>query len=148
MAISTFNFFAVAGLAAIVGVTLIVVHLSLRRMRREVSELREELALWQKVAARRPLADAGLARPDGPELHPAEGGDRVVELPVLDEKKMRKRLQRGAHGNSGEAPERYRHVATLADRGLEPEEIAQMLQVSTAEAQQLVKLSEVARKKN
>jgi len=46
------------------------------------------------------------------------------------------------------APERYRHVATLAEKGLASEEIAQVLQVSPDEAQQLVRLAEVARGKS
>lgn len=139
------NFIAVAVLAAIVGVMLVVVHVSLKKMRRDLAHLREEVTLWQKAALGRrseePLHDPA-------EVPGAEGFaqmSRVVDLPPADEAQMRERLQQGS-ATVGEVPERYRHVATLMDKGLAAEEIAQVLQVSEAEAQQLVKLAAVGRK--
>lgn len=139
------NFIAVAVLAAIVGVMLVVVHVSLKKMRRDLAHLREELTLWQKAALGRSSEDTSR---DSGEVPSAEGYaqiSRVVDLPPADEAQMRERLQQGSVA-SGEAPERYRHVATLMDKGLAAEEIAQVLQISETEAQQLVKLAEVGRK--
>lgn len=139
------NFIAVAVLAAIVGVMLVVVHVSLKKMRCDLAHLREELTLWQKAALGRSSED--ISRDSG-EVPGAEGYaqiSRVVDLPPADEAQMRERLQQGSVA-SGEAPERYRHVATLMDKGLAAEEIAQVLQISETEAQQLVKLAEVGRK--
>lgn len=149
MVLSTFNFFAVAALAAIVGVTLIVVYLNLRKVRGELDALREEFSLWRRAAATAspepPYAAAALQA----EPPPAESSQQVAPaVCAQDEEAMRERLHGGGGGGDGQAPERYRHVATLADKGLGAEEIAEVLQVSSDEARQLVKLSEVARKKS
>lgn len=138
------NFFAVAVLAAVIGVTLIVVHLSQRKLRAELTQLREELALWQKAGLHAPRALAA-AEPDAPPSQ-AQGAPMAPAPQPLSEEQIRERLQQAA--GAGEAPERYRHVVTLADKGLAPEEIARVLQVSSAEAQQLVRLAEVGRKKS
>ncbi|MDO3378056.1 hypothetical protein [Geoalkalibacter halelectricus] len=138
------NFFAVAVLATVVGVTLIVVHLSQRKLRAELFALREELALWQKVVAA-PRAEAAPLAVDAEPANQAQQAPTAAPTPV-DEEQIRARLQQAGCG--GEAPERYRHVATLADKGLAPEEIARVLQVSAMEAEQLVRLAEVGRKKS
>ncbi|AJF07580.1 hypothetical protein [Geoalkalibacter subterraneus] len=149
MAISTFNFFAVAALAAIVGVTLIVVYLNLRKVRGELDALREEFSLWRRMAAAAPvLKDQGeeTSRQQAPS--PEQVADAEASVSAEEAEAMRERLHGGNSLGDGKAPERYRHVATLADKGLGADEIAEVLQVSPAEAQQLVKLAEVARKKS
>ena len=45
---------------------------------------------------------------------------------------------------SGDAPNRYRHVASLAQQGMDAEQIAEILHISTAEASQLMSLSRLA----
>ncbi|WP_305043719.1 hypothetical protein [Geoalkalibacter sp.] len=146
MDLQTVNFIGVALLALIVGLTLIVVHLSQGKLRRELAQLREELALWQKVALRgaNPAAEESAAAE--PPATPALG--TVVEAQPCDEGVLRERLRQAGTVGGGSAPERYRHVATLAEKGLASEEIAQVLQVSPDEAQQLVRLAEVARGKS
>jgi len=149
MAISTFNFFAVAALAAIVGVTLIVVYLNLRKVRGELDALREEFALWRRVATSAPASEGPAGEsPFQQEPAPEPVIDPTPSVSAEEAEAMRERLHGGNSLGGGQAPERYRHVATLADKGMGAEEIAQVLQVSPAEAQQLVKLAEVARKKS
>jgi hypothetical protein len=149
MALSTFNFFAVAVLAAIVGVTLIVVYLNLRKMRGELDALREEFALWRRTAAAAPVSKVPEGEPPRrQEPAPEQGAEATPSVSAEEAEAMRERLHGGNSLGGGQAPERYRHVATLADKGLGPDEIAEVLQVSPAEAQQLVKLAEVARKKS
>jgi len=149
MALSTFNFFAVAVLAAIVGVTLIVVYLNLRKMRGELDALREEFALWRRAAAAAPVSKEPEEDPSRQEgSAPKDAAAAAPSVSAEEAEAMRERLHGGNSHGDGQAPERYRHVATLADKGLGPDEIAEVLQVSSAEAQQLVKLAEVARKKS
>lgn len=45
---------------------------------------------------------------------------------------------------SGDAPNRYRHVASLAHQGMDAEQIAEVLHISVAEASQLMSLSRLA----
>jgi len=45
---------------------------------------------------------------------------------------------------SGDAPNRYRHVASLAQQGMDAEQIAEILHISVAEASQLMSLSRLA----
>lgn len=45
---------------------------------------------------------------------------------------------------SGDAPNRYRHVAALAQQGMDAEQISEILHVSVAEASQLMSLSRLA----
>lgn len=45
---------------------------------------------------------------------------------------------------SGDAPNRYRHVASLAQQGMEAEQIAEILHISVSEASQLMSLSRLA----
>jgi DNA-binding NarL/FixJ family response regulator len=45
---------------------------------------------------------------------------------------------------SGDAPNRYRHVASLAKQGMDAEQIAEILHISVAEASQLMSLSRLA----
>ncbi|MGE4343065.1 MAG: hypothetical protein AB7F20_02105 [Geoalkalibacter sp.] len=149
MALSTFNFFAVAALAAIVGVTLIVVYLNLRKVRGDLESLREEFALWRRTAVSSPVSEQSAE--DAPcQQEPASEPATETAASVFAEEAeaMRERLHGGNSPGEGKTPERYRHVATLVDKGLGAEEIAGVLQVSPAEAQQLVKLAEVARKKS
>ena len=149
MAISTFNFFAVAALAAIVGVTLIVVYLNLRKVRGELDSLREEFALWRRTAAAAPVSKESVEEPSRQQdSAPEPVADAAPSVSPEEAEAMRERLHGGNSLGEGQAPERYRHVATLADKGMGPEEVAEVLQVSPAEAQQLVKLAEVARKKS
>ncbi|WP_305047169.1 hypothetical protein [Geoalkalibacter sp.] len=147
MDLQTVNFIGVALLALIVGLTLIVVHLSQTKLRRELAQLREELALWQKVALRgaTPIAEdgAGAVEPPG-----TQALGTVVEAPPCDEGMLRERLRQAGTLGGGSAPERYRQAATLADKGLAGEDIAEVLQVSPDEARQLVRLAEVGRRKN
>lgn len=149
MAISTFNFFAVAALAAIVGVTLIVVYLNLRKVRGELDVLREEFALWRRTAAAAPVSKEPVDETSRQQAaSPQPVADATASVSTEEAEAMRERLHGGNSLGGGQAPERYRHVATLADKGLGAEEIADVLQVSPSEAQQLVKLAEVARKKS
>ena len=50
-------------------------------------------------------------------------------------------------GMSGEAPEKYRYFSTLQQKGMQVEEIAEILGISITEARQLASLRMVAGKK-
>jgi len=104
MDLQTVNFIGVALLALIVGLTLIVVHLSQGKLRRELAQLREELALWQKVALRgaNPAAEESAAAE--PPATPALG--TVVEAQPCDEGVLRERLRQAGTVGGGSAPER------------------------------------------
>ncbi len=135
MTLSQINFLCVAVLAGVLGATLIVVHLTLSRLRTEVAGLKAELA------ALRPASGAAQSAPGEPPLPAAE----AAPGPPADEDELREALRGGR--SDGRPPERYRQLAQLADKGLPPEEIAEVLQVSPNEARQLVALSRVAGRK-
>ena len=63
----------------------------------------------------------------------------------LNEAELTTRLQQprlsAQHGRHSSAPERYLYVRSLAQSGMEAEEIATILSISTQEAEQLVNLS-------
>ena len=132
MTLEHVNFVSVALLAGVLGATLIVVHLTLTRLKAEVAALRAELAT---------LRDAP-ALPPTPEAEPQAAAAEATQSTPADEDELRQRLRQGR--SDGRPPERYRQLAQLADKGLPPEEIAEVLQVSPDEARQLVKLSQVA----
>lgn len=61
----------------------------------------------------------------------------------LDEAELKSRLQ--APVAAGNAPDKYRHVASLAEQGMSIQQIAEVLHISLPEATQLVSLSRIAR---
>lgn len=61
----------------------------------------------------------------------------------LDEAELKSRLQ--APVSAGNAPNKYRHVASLAEQGMSVQQIAEVLHISLPEATQLVSLSRIAR---
>ncbi len=62
---------------------------------------------------------------------------------VLDQSSLATRLQLGAEGG-GEVPKKYEHVLALASHGMGAGEISRILEISVAEAEQLVRLSRTA----
>ncbi|MCD6526706.1 MAG: hypothetical protein J7K75_06935 [Desulfuromonas sp.] len=61
----------------------------------------------------------------------------------LDHAELKSRLQTPV--TSGNAPDKYRHVASLAQQGMSDQQIAEVLNISVPEATQLVSLSRIAR---
>lgn len=109
-------FLAALGVAAILG--------------REVHHLKQEVLIL-----RRGLSQAMRRRKPAEE----KGEDFAS---VLVEAEFKKKLARQT-GNR-QAPEKYRYVATLAGYGMESVEIAAILNLAPAEAEQLLALSRVA----
>ncbi len=64
----------------------------------------------------------------------------------LNHAELKNRLQ--APASLGNAPDKYRHVASLADQGMAVEQIAEVLNISLPEANQLVSLSRLAPRHN
>lgn len=64
----------------------------------------------------------------------------------LNHAELKNRLQ--APASLGNAPDKYRHVASLADQGMPVEQIAEVLNISLPEANQLVSLSRLAPRHN
>lgn len=77
--------------------------------------------------------------------------DRVKEFQnSLGEAELTTRLQQSRmnaeDGNSsGTTPEKYRYIRSLHEKGMDAEEIASILGISSQEADQLVALAEIAR---
>ena len=61
---------------------------------------------------------------------------------TLDHADLKNRLQ--APVTSGNAPNKYRHVSALAEQGMTEQQIAEVLNISVAEASQLISLSRIA----
>lgn len=74
-----------------------------------------------------------------------QGKIRNFQTSLADEQ-VTVRLRQGCLTNysgvpeSARAPEKYRHVSTLADHGLTAHEIAEVINISAVEAEQLIKL--------
>lgn len=64
----------------------------------------------------------------------------------LNHAELKNRLQ--APASLGNAPDKYRHIASLADQGMSVEQIAEVLNISLPEANQLVSLSRLAPRQN
>ncbi|OQY25721.1 MAG: hypothetical protein B6I37_00280 [Desulfobacteraceae bacterium 4572_35.2] len=64
----------------------------------------------------------------------------------LNHAELKNRLQ--APASLGNAPGKYRHVASLADQGMAVEQIAEVLNISLPEANQLVSLARLAPRHN
>ena len=61
----------------------------------------------------------------------------------LDHAELKNRLQTPPV-TSGNPPNKYRHVAALAEQGMDEKQIAEVLHISVAEASQLISLSRIA----
>ncbi|EAT15826.1 hypothetical protein [Desulfuromonas acetoxidans] len=61
----------------------------------------------------------------------------------LDHAELKNRLQTPP-ATSGNPPNKYRHVAALAEQGMDEKQIADVLHISIAEASQLISLSRIA----
>ena len=62
----------------------------------------------------------------------------------LNQAELKNRLQSPAP--SGNTPDKYRHIASLAAQGMSVEQIAEVLNISLPEANQLVTLSRLAQR--
>lgn len=127
-------------------------HLARERenMNQELDSLRHQLSdLHKKIRppeeAPEPASPRPFIIPDPPSKAPQESPAPLFEasIPADLDDELSSRLQ-GATGG-GEAPQRYRHVASLVERGLAADEISRILHISLSEAEQLIALSRVAR---
>ncbi len=111
---------------------LIVLLGKLRRQERRVNALREELG---EALARVTMLERAK-------------GEKPVETPdTVDAEMLRAQLKaRPLSPPGGSAPEKYRYLASMACHGMKAEEIAEVLKISPREAEQLVKLAQVARR--
>jgi hypothetical protein len=103
-------------------------HFRVKRLREELDALRE-----QGGAFREP------PRTDGAAHERPGGGGRFLRDPVLLKARLEKR-------GSAEArvPEKYRYVARLARSGMGPSELADILEVSENEAEQMLAMARSA----
>jgi DNA-directed RNA polymerase specialized sigma24 family protein len=126
MVLPDIAFIALAFLCCVTGVVCILLERRSRRQQRQFVELNQEL-------------DAVLQRLSSLE---AKKDDKDFTA-ALDQAQIKARMEREA--GSWKAPEKYRYVASLANHGMSPDEIADVLKISIREAEQLVKLSRVAK---
>lgn len=73
--------------------------------------------------------------------------DSTTASPVeyaINPEELKNRLQSPA--GTGNAPDKYRHVAALAQQGMSVTQIAEVLNLSVPEAQQLVVLARIAQR--
>ncbi|HKK00706.1 MAG TPA: hypothetical protein VJ955_00945 [Desulfuromonadales bacterium] len=123
--------FAVTALSVLCAVGFLVLAARAARLRRHVHDLQEALSVVTERLAG--LEEHPVAAPPEPKVFKAS----------LDEARIKARLE---VTGGGQAPEKYRYVASMAARGMSPAEIAEVLKISPREADQLVRLAQVARK--
>lgn len=78
------------------------------------------------------------------EEEPSEVSFRFSE--GLEQASLKQRLKGG--DVPGKIPEKYRLVTSMAERGIDAEDISEILEISLAETQQLINLANVTSKKN
>ncbi len=151
-------FLSLALLSVLAGMIVLFLLFRQRRLARERENLNQELDslrcqlsdLHKKIhspeEAPEPAPPRPFVMPDPPLKTPQVCPAPLFELPICAdlEGELSSRLQ-GAAGGGGEAPERYKHVASLVERGLGADEISRILHISQPEAEQLIALSRVAR---
>lgn len=114
-------------------VVLLVLLVRLRRLDRQHGALRQQ---QEDVLARLALLENG-ATAQGPQ---AGGIGDKEQLRA----QLRARLDLSAAGSS--LPEKYRYLASMAGHGMKAEDIADVLDISPREAEQLVRLAQVGRR--
>ncbi|MFO7831294.1 MAG: hypothetical protein R6V18_04860 [Desulfuromonadaceae bacterium] len=124
--------------AALLSFMLLCMGLILRRLNKRLHRAKERLD-----ESERQLNHA-LQRINRLEDHQMRSHAPPQEMPRAEvpQEDLVSRLQSAPR--SGDAPNRYRHVASLAQQGMDAEQIAEILHISTAEASQLMSLSRIA----
>lgn len=106
-----------------------------RRLEQAKKKLAEQGEMLRETLQRLSLAESR------PQLKPKTGGAEFeANLAQAD---LKQRLK-GGDGPTKSVPEKYRLVATMARRGLPAVDIAEILEISPGEAEQLLKLVRVA----
>ncbi|MDY0291868.1 MAG: hypothetical protein RBR02_05995 [Desulfuromonadaceae bacterium] len=123
--------------AALLAFMVLCMGLILRRLNKRLQRVQERLA-----ESERQLNHA-LQRINRLEDHQMRT-HTAQEMPraTLPQEDLVARLQSAPR--SGAAPNRYRHVAALAQQGMDAEQISEILHISVAEASQLMSLSRLA----
>lgn len=124
------SFFAVIVLSVLSAAGFFILALRAARLQQRFHELQVELAA---ALERVEVLEARVSAP--------AGEPRRVFVANLEEAQVKARLE----VSGGQAPEKYRYVASMAARGMSPSEIAEVLKISPREAEQLVSLARVAR---
>jgi len=102
--------------------------ISFERQRREENE-RQLLNALQRITQ---IEDSTIAPPVAVAAAP----------PEIDHAELKTRLQTPV--SNGNAPSKYRHVASLAQQGMSDGQIAEVLNLSEVEVRQLVTLASIA----
>ncbi|BCA79130.1 hypothetical protein [Desulfuromonas sp. AOP6] len=112
---------------------LLLLLVRLRRLDRQNGALRQHL-------------DDALARLDLLESRASAHQPQAGAIPDKEQLRaqLKARLDMSAVGSS--LPEKYRYLASMAGHGMKAEEIADVLDISPREAEQLVRLAQVARR--
>lgn len=133
MTLQEISLIVASALWLLTGILLLVLLVKLRRQDRELGSLRETL---NEALARVAL------------LERSRGGRSPEPENALEAEQLRSQLKArlAVTPPSGGAPEKYRYLASMACHGMKAEEIAEVLKISPREAEQLVKLAQVARR--
>ncbi len=136
----------VAALGSIDAVTLLLlfmvlcIALILRGLRRRMQMLEDR---WQELEQQSKHIFQRINKLEEQQLHVHTAAQRVgMPSAEVPEEELISRLQ--SRPRSGDAPSRYRHVAALAQQGMDAEHIAEILQISVAETSQLMSLVRLA----
>lgn len=123
----------------IISTLMLIFALSLLRIRRQLAferRLREE--------TNRQLLNALQRITTLEDLAPSEGRAPAAVEYEIDPADLKTRLQSPAR--TGNPPDKYRHVAALAQQGMSVTQIAEVLNLSVPEVQQLVVLARIAQR--
>jgi len=147
---------ALASVSILTGLVVLILlrkqrrhHLDRQLLEHQLGELKEKIeVLAGRSDPLRPPAQHSSCDPppvahlgcEPPIVPPSAPADPSLSL---EEDELSSRL--ASASGPGEAPERYRHVSSLVERGLSAEEISRVLHISAAEAEQLIVLSRVSR---
>lgn len=124
----------------IISTLMLIFALALSRIRRQLArerQLREETNRQLLNALQRITQLEDIVTNESAAAAPA--GEYAI-----NPQELKSRLQ--APVSSGSAPDKYRHVAALAQQGMSVEQIAEVLNLSVPEAQQLVVLARIAQR--
>ncbi|MGC9519538.1 MAG: hypothetical protein ACP5FP_07770 [Desulfuromonadaceae bacterium] len=126
-------------IAALLAFMVLCMGLILRRLNRSLHRVQERMNESERQL-NHALQRINRLEDHQMRLQPAR--EREMPCASFAPEDLVSRLQRAP--SAGDAPNRYRHVAALAQQGMEAGQIAEILHISEAEASQLMSLSRLA----
>ncbi|MCP3178413.1 hypothetical protein MJO47_15005 [Desulfuromonas sp. KJ2020] len=133
MSLQEIALIAASALWLLTCVVLLLLLVRLRRLDGQNGALRQQL-------------DEALARLEQLESQTTANGTPIDARPDKEQLRaqLKARLDLSAAGSS--LPEKYRYLASMAGHGMKAEDIADVLDISPREAEQLVRLAQVGRR--